>query len=117
MPGLVFLAAVGLAIVVLLFVADAKLENVSPIVTSDRIGLPEPWHPAAVETPVEPAPASDAAFGAVLNPGQAPEARLKIEPSARAARAQAPPKKRQQDGRQSHSQQTNLGDRFSIRGQ
>ena len=46
MPALAFLAVVSLALIAMLFVADATLENVSPpIVTSNRIGLPEPWHP------------------------------------------------------------------------
>jgi len=44
MPALTFLAMVGLALVALLFVADATLEPSSPlIVTSDRVGLPERW--------------------------------------------------------------------------
>ena len=44
MPALAFLAAVGMALVALLFVADATLEKGPPaIVTSERSGLPEPW--------------------------------------------------------------------------
>ena len=46
MPVLAFLAVVGFALIALLFVADATLERSSPvIVTSDRVGLPERWHP------------------------------------------------------------------------
>jgi hypothetical protein len=43
MPVLAFLAVVGFVLIALLFVADATLDKGSPaIVTSDRIGLPEP---------------------------------------------------------------------------
>src|SRR5262245_58167328 len=97
MPALAFLAAVGLVLVALLFVADATLENSSPvIVTSQRSGLPAPWHPDAIKThTTEPAPAPDMTSQAVLaaQPKSAPEALAKIESAARAARAEAPPKK------------------------
>ena len=68
MPALAFLAVVGLALVALLFVADATLESGSPpIVTSTRVGLPEPWHPnTAGALTTTPAPAPDMASKAVL---------------------------------------------------
>ena len=68
MPALAFLAVVGLALVALLFVADATLESGSPpIVTSTRVGLPEPWHPnTAGALTTTPAPAPDMSSKAVL---------------------------------------------------
>src|SRR4029078_13058078 len=61
MPALTFLAMVGLALVALLFVADATLEPSSPlIVTSDRVGLPERWRADTGQTlPRAPAAAPD----------------------------------------------------------
>jgi hypothetical protein len=42
MPVLAFFAAAGLALLALLYVAEATLEKgVTPIVTSSRVGLPE----------------------------------------------------------------------------
>src|SRR5262245_4127966 len=97
MPALAFLAAVGLVLVALLFVADATLAPVSPvIVTSQRSGLPVPWHPDAIKThTTEPAPAPDMTSQAVLaaQPKSAPEVLAKIGSAAREARAEAPPKK------------------------
>jgi hypothetical protein len=80
----------------LLFVAVATLENGSPVtVTSQRSGLPAPWHPDAIQTlSTAPAPAPDMTSQAVLaaQPKSAPEALAKIGSAARAARAEAPPK-------------------------
>ena len=46
MPALAFLAVVGFALIALLCVADATLERSSPVIpTSERVGLPERWHP------------------------------------------------------------------------
>ena len=123
MPVLVFLAAVGLALIVLLFVADAQLESVSPIVTSERVGLPKQWHPGKSEAPAELAPVLDMASraGGAAQPKSEPEA--KIDPEARAARAEAPPKKRATwqpvDQREGRFRQNNASaaDRFSIGGQ
>ena len=118
MPALAFLAVVGLALIALLFVADATLEPGSPpIVTGDRVGLPEPWHSDDVQTF---APTPDTTSQAV-QPQSAPDL-AKIEPGAQAARAQAPPKKNRitqqpTDHQENHFQQNNLADRFSIRGQ
>jgi hypothetical protein len=127
MPALTFLAVVGLALVALLFVADATLESVSPIVTSQHSGLPKPWQPDEVKILTNtPAPGPDMKSQAVLNaqPKSAPdEAMTKIHPAARAARAEAPPKNKRVthqpvDGRvtQPIGHQQNLFDRFSIKG-
>ena len=72
MPALAFLAVVGLVLAALLFVADATLESGSPaIVTSDRVGLPEPWHPDTVGAlTTTPAPAPDMSSQAVLVPSR-----------------------------------------------
>ena len=98
MPALSFLAVVGLALVALLFVANATLENGSPpIVISDRYGLPKPWYPGAMQNmAIAPAPAPDMATPAILaaQSKTSPEAATKIEAAARAARAEAPPKKK-----------------------
>jgi hypothetical protein len=122
MPALVFLAVVGLALVALLFVADATLESGSPaIVTSGRVGLPEPWHPNTAGT-TTPAPAPDMSSKAVLS-AQPSEASAKIDPAARAARAEAPARKpvtQQPFGsygsHQRNYQGTDMPDRFSARG-
>src|SRR5262249_47255051 len=51
----------GQQVQALLFVAVATLENGSPVtVTSQRSGLPAPWHPDAIQTlSTAPAPAPD----------------------------------------------------------
>ena len=97
MPALAFLAVAGLALIALLFVADATLEPGSPpIVTSQRSGLTEVRRPDPIQTLVTaPAPAPDMRSEAVLAAQfkAAPQG-TKIEPSARAARAETPPKKK-----------------------
>jgi hypothetical protein len=120
MPALTFLAMVGLALVALLFVADATLEPSSPlIVTSDRVGLPERWRYDTGQTlTTAPAPAPDMTSQAILaaQPKSELGALEKIEPAARAARAEAPPKTNH-IRRPAASPQNRLFDRFSIQGQ
>jgi hypothetical protein len=106
MSALTFLAVVGLALIALLFVADATLEPSSPpIVTSNRVGLPEPWHPDSMDPgairnlTTAPAPAldmaSDLVRAAMPKAQAASEDDLaKVTPAARAARAEAPPTKK-----------------------
>jgi len=125
MPVLAYLELVGFVLVALLFVADATLERVSPvIVTSDRVGLPERWHSDTIQTvSTAPAPAPDMTSPAVraAQPNLEPEVLEKIGPAARAARAEAPPKNNrltQPTGhRKNHDQTNQLVDRFSIKGQ
>jgi hypothetical protein len=95
MPALAFLAVIGLVLAALLFVADATLQSGSPaIVTSSRVGLPEPWRPdTAGALTTTPAPPPDMSSKAV-QAAQPPDAVAKIDPAARAARAEAPPKKK-----------------------
>jgi len=117
MPALAFLGVAGLVLTALLFLADVELENSSSpaIVTSQRIGLPEPqYHNARRTRTYTPAPAPDMTSQAVLAaqpksepehqatiPGDARAAQPKSEPEhkatipdeARAARAEAPRKK------------------------
>ncbi len=120
MRVLALLGVVSFILVALLFVADATLERSSPMmVTNNRIGLPEPWHPDAIKTLTNaPAPTPDMASQAVLSaqPKSEPEILEKIEPAARAARAEAPP---QSNGvtRPTYYRQNRLVDRFSIKGQ
>jgi hypothetical protein len=118
MPALVFLAVVGFALVALLFVADATLENgPPPIVTSDRSGLPKPWHPDTVRTlTTAPALAPDMTSQAVLA-AQPPEALAKFDPTARAARAEAAAKKKRGTQQPFNYQQNYFVDRFSAKGQ
>ena len=120
MPVIAYFAVVGIALIALLFVADATLERSSPvIVTSERIGLPERWHPDTIQTlTTTPAPAPDMTSQTVLaaQPKSKPEALEKIEPAARTARAEAPPENNRVtqpiDYRLNRSD-----DRFSITGQ
>jgi hypothetical protein len=106
MPVLTFLAVVCLALVALFFVADATLENVSPIVTSQQSGLPKPRQPDAIQTlTTAPAPEPDMKSQAVLATQPAPEALTKT-------RAEASPNRVWQPFR--HKQQ-NQFDRFSIK--
>jgi hypothetical protein len=132
MPALAFLASVGLALVALLFAANAMLPDNGPVIAvSERIGLPEPWHPAPDPTSspaLAPIPAPEMTSQAVISTPVSEAEGHAIKPAARAARAEAPPKKERRVARQSsdrqqnhvqqnHVQQSSLVDRFSIRGQ
>ena len=120
MRALTFLGLAGLVLVGLLFVADATLEKIPPvIVTSQRSGLPEPprhFDEVKVLTSA-PAPAPDMTSHAVLvaQPKSAPEFLPKIEPAARAARAEVSPENKYVT--QDSFQRNNPVDRFSIKGQ
>ena len=120
MPVLVYFVVVGFALIALLFVADATLERSPPvIVTSDRIGLPERSHSDTIQTlTTAPAPAPDMTSQAVLaaQPKSKPEALEKIEPAARAARAEALTENSRVTPPIDY-QQNRLVDRFSINGQ
>ena len=116
MPALTFLAAVGLVLIALLFVADATLEPGSPaIVTSQRSGLPAPQYHNATRTVTNtPMPAPDMTSQAVLaaQPKSTPDITANIGPAALAARAKAP-----HEGKRVPSyRQTRFFDRFSIKG-
>jgi hypothetical protein len=120
MPALAFLAVAGLVLLALLFVADATLEKAPPpIVTSNRVGLPERWHGDSTQViTTTPAPAPDMTSPTVraAQPKPDHEGFAKIAPAARAARAEVPPEN-------NHSkqpfgyQQNRSDDRFSIGGQ
>jgi hypothetical protein len=137
-----YFAVVGSVLVALLFLADAALEkNSSPvIVTSQRTGLPQPQYHNAINTlTTTSAPAPDMTSQAVLDAqpkSASDEAMAKIEPAAREARAEAPPKRPKHvrvevSAKKGHSgrdtpkqarlsvnplQQTSTFDRFSIKG-
>ena len=118
MPALAFLAVAGLALIALLFVANATLEPGSPpIVTSQRSGLPEVRRPDVAQTSsAAPAPA-DMTSQAVLaaQPKSAPDALAKIGSAVRAARAEVPRKDKLVTQTLNY-QVTPLLDRFSIKG-
>jgi hypothetical protein len=132
MPALAFLASVGLVLVAMLFAANAMLPDNGPvIVVSERIGLPESWHPAPDPTSPStfaPIPAPEMTSQAVISTPVSEAEGHAIKPAARTARAEAPPKKERRVARQSPDRQQNhvqqnqvqqisLVDRFSIRGQ
>jgi hypothetical protein len=96
MPALTVLAVAGLALIALLFVANEKLEPVSPVITSQRLGLPNsPNHGATQSFTAAPALAPDMSSPAVLaaQPKSESNAVAKIGSAAREARAEAQPKK------------------------
>jgi hypothetical protein len=126
MPVLAFFAVVGSVLLALLFVADATLEQSgSPIVTSQRTGLPAPQYDNANATKTLTtalAPAPDMRLQAVLaaQPKSVSDALAKIESETREARAEAAPRREHPQNnlvRQPiHYQQLNMFDRFSIKG-
>jgi hypothetical protein len=93
------------ALIALLFVMDPTLENgTRTVVTSERVGLPKPWHPDSIQTFAAPAPAPDMTSPLVLAAApkaqSAPEVLAKAEPTARATRVEATPKKKRVTRRQ-----------------
>jgi hypothetical protein len=68
MPVFGYFAIVGAVLVALFFLADATLEKgTSPVVTSERVGLPKPWQPDPIQTLVsKPAPEPDMTTPEVL---------------------------------------------------
>jgi hypothetical protein len=106
MPVLAFFAVVGSVLVALLFVVNPMLEKgTRAVVTSDRVGLPKPWHPDSIQTlAAAPAPAPDMTSPLVLAAApkaqSAPEAVAKVEAAARAARVEATHKKKRVTHRQ-----------------
>lgn len=111
MPVLTFFAVAGLALLALLFLANATLEKgSSPIVTTSRVGLPEQRRPDAVQVlTTTPAPVPDMTSRPVLaaQPKSDTEVRAKITPATRDEVLQ----------RLIGYGQNRAGDRFSIRGQ
>ena len=97
MPALAFLASVGLVLVAMLFAANAMLPDNGPvIVVSERIGLPESWHPAPDPTSPStfaPIPAPEMTSQAVISTPVSEAEGHAIKPAARTARAEAAPKK------------------------
>jgi|SRR5262245_7377526 len=97
MPALGFLVVAGLALITLLFVADAALEKSdSPVIaTSQRSGLPDSaLHSDKTQIlTIAPAPEPDMTLQAVRDaqPKPEPQDKLKVRPAARAARAEARP--------------------------
>ena len=131
MPVFSYFAIVGAVLVALFFLADATLEKgASPVVTSERVGLPKSWHPDPVQTPTPNLiPTPEMTSLAVISNQPVSEAEgHAINPAALAARAEASPKKEKRVTRQAikrpqnhvqqnHVQHSSLFDRFSIRDQ
>jgi hypothetical protein len=106
MPIFTYFAVVGSVLVALLFIVNPTLENgTRAVVTSDRVGLPNPWHPDSIQTlAAAPVPAADMTSPLVLAAApkaqSAPEVLAKAEPASRAARVEAIPKKKRVTRRQ-----------------
>jgi len=120
MPIFTYVAVVGSVLIALLFVVNPMLEKgTRAVVTSDRVGLPARWRYDTGQTLTPaPAPPPDMTSQAILaaQPKSELGALEKIEPAARAARAEAPPKTNH-IRRPAASPQNRLFDRFSIQGQ
>ena len=130
MPVLAYLAVAGLALIALLFVADAALEKSdSPVIaTSQRSGLPDSaiHSDKAQVLTTAPAPEPDMTLQAVRDAQPKPERSdpLKIPPDARASRAEAPPPNTRvmqpfndQFPTNNQYRRSQVFDRFSIKGQ
>ena len=105
MPIFTYFAVVSSVLIALLFVVNPMLEKgTRAVVTSDRVGLPKPWHPNSIQTlAAAPAPAPD--MMSPLVPAAGPKAQsapevAKVDPVARAAKAEATPKKKRVTSRQ-----------------
>jgi hypothetical protein len=107
MPVFSYFAIVGAVLVALFFLADATLEKgATPVVTSERVGLPKPWQPDPVQTLVTaPAPEPDMTSPAVLA----------AQPKA-AAEVLTPPKKHVTRKQLPHYQQNQAWSRDRDRG-
>lgn len=68
MPIFTYVAVVGSVLIALLFVVNPMLEKgTRAVVTSDRVGLPKPWHPDSMQTlAAATAPAPDMTSPLVL---------------------------------------------------
>ena len=90
MPIFTYVVVVGSALIALLFVMGATPEKAAPpIVTSERQGLPKPWHPDPIQVlTATPAPPPDMTSGAVLaaQPKVAPAAEAKSDAAPEEAR-------------------------------
>jgi hypothetical protein len=104
---------VGFVLVVLLFSADATLEKITQALANDRYGSTQ----AVVAAPA-PAPTmtSGAGLAAQSKGPQEPDLQAKVGPEARAARAEALPKKKRVVQEQQPVARQQQFDRFSING-
>jgi hypothetical protein len=90
MPIFTYVAVVGSALIALLFLMGVTLEKAAPpIVTSERQGLPKPWHPDPIQVlTAKPAPSPNMTSEVVL------AAQPKVPPAPVAKSDAAPKKKR-----------------------
>lgn len=67
-PIFTYVAVVSSVLIALMFVVNPMLEKgTRAVVTSDRVGLPKPWHPDSIQTlAAAPAPAPDMTSPLVL---------------------------------------------------
>ena len=119
MPVFAFFAVVGFALIAPPFVADATLERNSPvIVTSDRVGLPERWHPDTIQTlTTAPAPPPDMTSQAVLvaQPKSEPRALERIGPQRAQRGRKRHPKIIASGGRIDHRQNRLVSTDFLLK--
>jgi hypothetical protein len=102
-PIFTYVAVVSSVLIALMFVVNPMLEKgTRAVVTSDRVGLPKPWHPDSIQTlAAAPAPAPDMTSPLVLAAApKATEVVAKVEPATRAARVEATHKKKRVTSRQ-----------------
>jgi len=92
MPIFTYVVVVSSMLIALLFIMDVTLEKgPSPVVTSERQGLPKPWHPDPTQIlTAAPTPAPDMTSEAVLA----------AQPKAPVAKSEAAPKKKRVTRRQ-----------------
>jgi len=94
MPIFTYVAVVGLGLIALLFILDARLEKGAPAIVTSEQGLPKPWRPDPIQVlTAAPAPAPDMTSEAVL------ASQPKVEPVP-AAKHEPAHKKRQVTRRQ-----------------
>ena|SRR3974390_1021629 len=120
LPVVAFLAMMGLVLIALLFIAGATLKIHKPANTGPPAEARRNQYDLDTSAP---APAPDMNSQAVLEaqPNSQPDPLTKLQPDARAARAEAPAESnrvtRPFDRPQNHYRETPLTDRFSIGGQ
>jgi hypothetical protein len=102
MPIFTYVAVVGSVLIALLFVVNPMLEKgTRAVVTSDRVGLPKPWHPDSIQTlAAAPAPAPDMTSPLVLAAAPKAQSAPEVVAKVRAARVEATHKKKRVTSRQ-----------------
>ena len=112
MPIFTYVAVVGSVLIALLFVVNPMLEKgTRAVVTSDRVGLPKPWHPNSIQTlAATPAPAPDMTSPLVL------AARRRYSPHLKLWRRWSPQRVRQGLRRHTRRSVSPTGSRVTTTG-